>query len=201
LTLRRFEDDYQVAMLSCARCDERRHAIVPLCVQVGELVGEGGYGVVRKCVRHGDVLRQCFAVKRMNARAEGGTSGLVTSMAALRCVCLSLHCCLWLHHRLCLCLCELLVLWMPRWLRRCVSGGRGCGCAGVWVCGCALRWASQCGDAAVCVAVRMPALLCCCGREMKLLRELRHHPNVVRLYEVYMSWHDRTMHLVFELGV
>jgi serine/threonine protein kinase len=36
---------------------------------------------------------------------------------------------------------------------------------------------------------------------MKLLRELRHHPNVVRLYEVYMSWHDRTMHLVFELGV
>jgi hypothetical protein len=56
LTLRRFEDDYQVTMLSCARCVERRHAIVPLCAQVDELVGEGGYGVVRKCVRHGDVL-------------------------------------------------------------------------------------------------------------------------------------------------
>lgn len=43
-------------------------------------------------------------------------------------------------------------------------------------------------------------LLC---REVKLLKELRHHPNIIELIDVYLSWEEsgnHTMHIVFEYG-
>jgi serine/threonine protein kinase len=38
------------------------------------------------------------------------------------------------------------------------------------------------------------------GREVKLLKELCHHPNIVKLRDVFLSWEEQSMHIVYEYG-
>jgi serine/threonine protein kinase len=38
------------------------------------------------------------------------------------------------------------------------------------------------------------------AREVKLLKELCHHPNIVKLKDVFLSWEEQSMHIVYEYG-
>ena len=49
----------------------------------------------------------------------------------------------------------------------------------------------------MCLCVRVHV---CAAREVKLLKELCHHPNIVRLQDVFLSWEEQSMHLVYEYG-